>query len=276
MKLFLLIVIAFAVGISCAPQQSDTESATAAEEKQVDDLLNEIQEYYRSRAYRQKDIEKFLFGEIDSFDRKCIVNEYKRLDMLSQIPNSLGLDEPMDEDSVKKIVSFVVTTFGCYKRFNVLVEYVFEMVTTQGILLRAFIDDPELADVKKYVTCANHYAHTNNFWKPEDYSLQYEPASEDLERCEELIEMVEKAWKKTTKSFFRDVVTESDLECYSQFFRNLKKFLVKYPLLIQVELTDAQHDEEFLHFKKDFRGFFKKYARCSNLHRTYDSDTDDW
>lgn len=274
MKSFLIILIAFTIGINSAPQESETGTETLSDEQKIENVLNEIRDAMETdiqRETRRNDFRRtfnsFTFEwssqQLNAVDRKCMLQEYQRLDIVDRIPSSYRQLQRGDTDV---LFSFMAAGLNCYDKFNIFVEYGFEMLMTQGILVRAFIDDPEMGTIKKYLTCANYYAHKNEFWNPEDYSLEYQLDGEVKDACEETIELMEAAWKKHNKSFFRHEVQESNVECYSQVFRAIKKILVKYPLLVQVDLTAEQHDEEFVNLKRDVRGVIKRFNRCASLH----------
>jgi hypothetical protein len=274
MKTSIIILISFAVSISSAPQV-ETEIVEKLDEVPITDefamvLINGcFARIERSLPGEDEmDLKSTLISSLflKKIDRECILSEFKKHNFVNQIPSAQVNVESLTNPRVKNqpLSEFVLMFFAgtCYKNLDVLLEYAFESFMTINILFKTFINEPEFklwfADKLK---CASSYAVSHNILDPKVYNFDYDISEGEKNACESFKNEARKMIDGATNGFF-DVVTDNK-ECYKNIFTNFENYLLRYSLLVQVELTDEQKRQERTSFISDFHKYVEDFVSCA-------------
>lgn len=132
------------------------------------------------------------------------------------------------------IYTFVAISALCSTKTNAILEFAFENLMSYHTLLKAFIDDPEMAELYDILHCANKYAVDKGITVPHQYELNYNLKNETEEECAAMIANFD-----DSISMYEDI-TRDQLEkpCTKKVFDEAKNFVTRNTLLIQVELNE--------------------------------------
>lgn len=267
MKLTVFLVIALFGVAFCAPQ-NDVHPAISDEEvlASIDEVISEIVEPMSGKLVRKSYFEGYVLKAIQHIKKECILESYKKHSSVDMIPSDVNLMKlKTKKEKTKAIITFGVTLASCYKKGDVILEYIFESFMTNGILIRAFIDEPAFKKHADVVACANYYAVKNHYWDPKEYHFTPKPVS-DEDMCDEMSAMGDLAFIQTAQEGYNSVFAEEyNRKCYRGVALKLKEFVVKNVMLLQVEMTDDKKREERAHFIKDFYAILEDFVTCNSI-----------
>jgi hypothetical protein len=254
MKFFVVALIAFAACVNAAPSETPLTDSEAFE------IINRIFDRVDEATNPAKHVVKEIVH--NEAERTCILNQLKKFNAVERI---LHYDRQSgDEDENKNLSIFFLHYFAglCLEDVNVLAEFLFDNTMTFNILYRAFITEPEFKEYADRVHCANKYALDHKVFEANEYPFNVEINNAD--QCEK------------EKSFIREVINEvvftkllthgrfkENKQCYENVLSKLETFVLRFVLLIQFELNEAQHNSEEAHFVKEFHAITDAFAECA-------------
>lgn len=255
MKFSLLFFATFIVVAHSAPQTDIEESLSDHEEAVlvlVDNFFQNVQESLRSNP--------IVSVIAKSFDTNCMIKEFKKHHSIDYIYNGAGA-----RDSA---VLISTTAALCSSKLDVHVDYIFDTLMIHHALLTTYFEDPEFKEYSEWLTCANNYAVEHKILDPTVYNFTYKLEGLQEEICMELVEQVnmfEAVGKMEARRFF-------ERNCAMKFVPQLRNFILKYVLLIQVDLTVDQRQQERINFNKDFKTILTNMLECAQkpITRRYD------
>lgn len=191
-----------------------------------------------------------------SFDPKCMSDNQKLHHFDAKyIELANKLDHLTDSEKIEIAFIHLSTAVRCAKKIKPINEFLFDFVMSFGHLVRAFKDEPELADIKKYLRCANNYVVTKKFWDNVKYPIDYEFINdEEKTECEALKTMLHDAINDTGD--LPEEIGHFVSDCLKKSTQDSIDYAVKFLLLLQVDLTPEQRDHEFDSF---FNGNIKMF-----------------
>lgn len=267
MKLTIFLVIALFGVAFCAPQ-NEVHPATTDEEviATIDEVIEELIEPLSGKFGKTSYFEGYVVKAIQHIKKECIIASYKKHSSLDMIPTAQNLAKlPTKKAKTKAGITFFVALASCYKKGDVILEYIFESFMTNGILIRAFIDEPAFKKHADFVACANYYSTKNHFWDPKEYNFTPKPVS-DEDMCDEITAMGDLAFIQAAQDAYSSVFAEDyNKKCYRGVALKLKAFVVKTVVLLQVEMTDDKKREERAHFVKDFYAILEDFVTCNSI-----------
>lgn len=248
MKLTLVLMISTIGAIYCTPlltlHNSVSSSHTSADEI-AKEKLNNIYEEARQNIEKQGEAMRMPgLVLLHSVDRTCVFNHYKNHGLISKIPN-LRASELTHTD----LVILIGFAKACSSKTEYFIEFIFEAFMSTHFLLEVFVNEPEFKEVSDMFICANDYAVRNNYLDPKVYKINHTLPSGAEENCKMMIEKVEQGIEYAQSEYRRFM----SAECVNEIFDDAKNMLLKYALLVQIELTGEQ--------KKDLRDKFVKEVR---------------
>lgn len=208
-----------------------------------------------------------LFGTIlplviRSVDTKCMHDNLKLHKFDAKFVDLANRFETLTKAGERELFYIhVVTSFRCTKKLRPINEFLFDFFLSFGHIVRAFKDEPELAEYQGYLRCANNYVVTHKLWDVVKYPIDYELKTEEAEMCSSVKTMIGDFIKTMDQIApeAQDLITE----CLKTTTQDMIDFFVKYFLLLQVELTPEQRDQEFETYYKDYLKLYDEQVTCA-------------
>lgn len=237
MNSFGVLFVIFVSLANCSPNNPNNKSLKEETFSSINKIFAEVNN------------EKFrgLFAFTRSIDRECIFTNYKSRNMLDHL-NYDKIANRRDSNSLA-LYAFVNVAAICSSKTDTILQFLFENLMTHQILYKAFIDDPEFSDEKSLLTCANNYAVENLLIDPNVYDINYTVDDEMLKRCSNITSIIKVygaiLHSKISQQFKKNSLDEIKME--------MKNFALKYFILVQVDLTPEQKQQERDNLVKDAR-----------------------
>jgi replicative DNA helicase len=191
-----------------------------------------------------------------SVNETCILDHYKKHGIVDRIPD---IKFPK---KVSDIAILILFAKSCSPKTDLLIDFAFEVFMSYRFVVQAFIHEPEFKEYADMLLCANHYAVNNKYLDPEVYKINH-PLPESAEaNCRIMEESVEMEMKRMEESYQKFM----SIECTRQMLEDTKKIVLKYGLLIQVELTEGQETELRENFVKEIHDDEDKVVTCAQKH----------
>lgn len=260
MKFIFFAIIALLTGAKCEPQhEPDTGKAPEVVGNTTMDDINAILKMIKGEAR--------LRALTYMVDKQCIVDKYSELNLLAYIPsekNEKKKIHPKKINSARNLAlnMFIAVVARCNKKFDAVVDYVFENSMTTHILYNAMKDEPDFKMTSDVITCVNFYAEQKNITDVHMYNLKYKMDEKTQQQCDELIED-SKHIKKDATDHFGNSEGEYEVGCVYKLVDSLEKFLLEHALLMQVELPADQKQEKRISFKKNFSTIADSAILCA-------------
>lgn len=257
MKSCLFILLAIVAVISYAEDSEDIRMSDEEAMKNIESIFNVMHLNLEGKARKFDFIPKMF---LLSIDKKCVMNKYKSHNLFDKISKK---NLKMSGWEIQEQWSFFAVTFSCSSMYDALIEYTFENTMTHNILWRALKNDSQLEKYTDIVTCANSYAVENNIWDLDAYKIDYEIGETKRMVCDNnIMEAVETIAANKYIDQLRHIDAVSSTACNKGLFKIAKHFVVKYLLLVQVQLSETQRHHELQNFKKDLQELLRKFLSC--------------
>jgi replicative DNA helicase len=191
-----------------------------------------------------------------SVNQNCILEHYKKHGIVDRIPDITAPKKASD------IAILVLFTKSCSPKTDLLIEFAFEVFMSYRFIVEAFVHEPEFKEYADMLLCANNYAVNNKYLDPEVYKINHtlpESAEAGCRLMEESVEMEMKRMEESYQQFM-------SLECTRQMLEDAKKIVLKYGLLIQIELSEGQEKELRENFVKEIHDDEDKIVSCAQKH----------
>jgi hypothetical protein len=185
-----------------------------------------------------------------SFDRQCILDKYKEKNMTERIPS---------DRSEADGVMFWSVAFTCSSKLDILLETAFDMLMSHHPLIKAFFADPAYDKYLQLLICANSHAVDSNILDSSVYDFKHEVSPQNQDECNDLIDR-KNEWISEMRAEIRK---QSKRPCSIRIATSMKQILVKNVLLVQVDLTDQQKNQEKSSLVKQTRQVLQDILTCS-------------
>lgn len=192
---------------------------------------------------------------LNSTNPQCMEAHYKEFSLVDLFPRYPRMSLATFNNPLVPPTFFSIMVL-CSSFTDVLLEYSFEMLMAQHILVKSFIDDQELAEVALMLKYANKYAIDKGIIDQASYNLKHQLSSEEEKKCREWLSQLDIAVdiaEKVGKELFRIYgPTHTDM-----ITTELEKLVFRYGLLVQVSMTSDQKEAEKIRFIKECRQFIR-------------------
>lgn len=238
MKFCIVLLICMMTGAHCAPQSpshtSGSSSISAVDEIANEKLSNNF-EFVQQLIQRQHEpVRKFSSVLLHSVDKACVLNHYKNHGLVEKIP-----DVKNSKFSETDLIILSAFAKACSSKTEHLIEFVFEAFMSAHFLLEVYLYEPEFKELYDMLLCTNNYAFNNKYFDPEVYRINHTLPVEKETSCRMMIETAEREISRAQIMYQRYLPAE----CAKEIFEDAKKMLLKYALLVQIELTAEQKKE---------------------------------
>jgi hypothetical protein len=266
MKFSLFILFAVVAVVFSAPSSDETEEI-AIEVDNVAKISNYI-DSLRIEKPRKKSDKIISSVFLNSLDQNCILANYQKNGIVDKIPTPRRFSfrrksypttaEEVEED-LKPMIFFSIAV-ECSSKTDDILEFFFENLWTSKILLKAFINEPEMKDIKDMMTCANNYAVTNGIINPAVYQINFEVTDDFKDQCLEWVN----ASEKSIISYKKQVLRDSQRDCSRKIVDSSVNFAIKNVLLLQVDMTEEGKSLVKKSFLEEFHQIFEKITKCAS------------
>lgn len=262
MKLPLLCLSVFLASAVCAPQYESTEletNITVASKMDNKEIVSNFLAAFEAPSKDYK-IRSTAFASmfLRSVDKDCIVKEVEKNDLVEAI-NLLGTKKGGEKSLLETVMVLGFIAHTCSSKSDVHLSYAFDILMSHHGLLKAYIDEPELKEYADMLACANNYAVKHDILDPKVYTFNYELNDEQEESCMEWTEqasmIISEAKLATREKFSR--------ACAIKVVDKINNFVLKYVLLIQVDMTVEQKQQERINFIEDHRRITDDVLQCA-------------
>jgi hypothetical protein len=127
-------------------------------------------------------------------------------------------------------------------------------------LYQAFADEAALAPYVDKLRCANAYAVNHKIVDSESYS--FDTVVKNAEECGTVKEVARKIIDDAKEYALKSHMITDTKECFQKFFNSAENFLLRYILLVQVEMTKNQIVSEKANFIKGFHSHVDDLVHC--------------
>jgi hypothetical protein len=254
MKIYLVLVFCLIVVlVNCAPQSQTADSGSTVDEI-AKEKLNSIFDDFRHSIEKQNGPLKLLASVVlHSVDKSCVLDHYKNHGLIDKVPSPKALGKA--DANIMILAGFAK---ACSTKTDIFIEFVFEAFMSTHSLLKAFIYEPEFKESADMLLCATSYAVKNKYLDPQVYKINYTLPETAGAECNMLIEKVEKEITHA-QTEFQQIMS---VECVKEVFEDAKNILLKYAVLVQVDLTGEQKKELRDKFVKEVRENDEKLVLC--------------
>lgn len=286
MKIFLSVLSVF---VFCAPwseaaEFADAELNTRALQR-IRTILNTFSTNCEHVSSNKSSPIFKMFGK--SVDEKCVLDEYikkdKRQNLIDDIHIESGINATVSYYShcgpnlnstetttkfLKQIyyaANFISVAASCSDKLKPLAEYVFEMLMAQGIIYRAFADEPEFKDFPDIINCLNRLAIRQNLVDLDSFQLRTDMDEDAKTSCAMILFTFKYTFELKVEIYtaaLLKVIPDADEKCFENHITSLKKFVFKYFSMMQFEMTPEQKQKEKMNFIKDIRDILATNTPC--------------
>ena len=249
MKFVLFFLAVAIIGTDSAPP-SDYQ------DYQVKQKIDAVLDDSNLQKLADRSIVKFISIVSKSLDKSCMVNYYKKYNLVEKIPIA---NSPPREDDVVNYFIFLETAALCSTKTNAILEFSFENLMSYHTLLKAFINDPELVDLSDFLHCANKYAVTNGITIPHQYELNFTLKKETEEECNAMTRKLDVNFAMLKRDFQKQI----NRPCVDFVINEMKKIMTRNILLVQVDLDEIQKRQEENNFVRDIRMVLEDSLKCA-------------
>lgn len=197
-----------------------------------------------------------LFGIVKrSIDVGCAAEKVKKYKLADKLADLISNEAEFTKRQGKEFGYIMARPLqACSTISRAVGKTIFDMLMSFGHIVRAFKDEPELAEYMVFVKCLNNYAVEKKLIDPEIYPLNYiYTEEEDKAECDG---MKEGFWEGVNEDL------ESQEACTKEAVTETLNLIIKDVLLTQVRLTSEQHQTEFDYFYNQFDEITDKYGAC--------------
>jgi hypothetical protein len=173
-----------------------------------------------------------------TFDRMCILDRYKEKNIIERISS---------------------VAFTCSSKTDLLLETLFDVVMSLHPLIKAYIDDSQYDKYLQMLICANSHAIDMNILDPSVYDFKHEVSAENQDECNDLIDL-KNEWISKMRV---DIRKQTKRPCSIRIASAVEKILIKIVLLVQVELTEQQKNQERSTFVMQTRQVLQDILTCA-------------
>lgn len=268
MKSLLVVIALFGVAF-CAPEgevpSAVSDEAALADIEEVVNYLTKSLDFGINFKKNPKNYFKgYVLKAVRHIDRQCILKSLKKYDSVDKIPAKKFGKNLNGRPRELAFLSFVATLGSCYRKGDVILDYIFESWMTNGIIIRAFINEKAFSKFADTIACVNSYAIKNKFWDPEIYGFTPKPV-DDEDLCDEMTAAGEMIWVKESRNFYYQFAGLHNKSCFRGLAQQVKAFVVKYVTLVQLDLNYVQMNVEKKSFIKDVYDFFEGIKKCAAI-----------
>jgi hypothetical protein len=203
-----------------------------------------------------------------SFDSKCVYDRcnerniteriFEELNIATSKQKSNGERIPSDNDEAADFVMLSIL-FTCSSKLDVLLETVFDIAMSFNPLVKAFIDDSSYDEYLQMLNCANSHAVDSNILDSSAYDFKHEVPPQNQDECNEWIDL-KNEWISGQRLRFRKYTGRP---CSIRIASAVEKILIKNVLLVQVELTEQQKNQERSTFVMQTRQVLQDILTCA-------------
>lgn len=256
MQLSIVLQFCLVIGAQCAPQpHSNGSSSISVVDEISNQKISNIYEFAQQSIQRQQEPARSLSSVLlRSIDKACVLNHYKNHGLVDKIPD-------FKNSKFSEIDLLILSGFAkaCSSKIENMLSFVFEAFMSAHFLLEIYLHEPEFKEFNEMLMCANNYAFNNKYLDSEVYMINHTLPAENETSCRLMIEGVEKEISHTQVTYQRYLPAE----CVKEIFDDAKKILLKYALLIQIDLTAEQKKELRSKFIADVRKNDEKMIICT-------------
>lgn len=191
---------------------------------------------------------------ITTTDKKCMVEKYKQNKIDAAIPTQ-DLVTVFSSGKMNQIaagVAFIDIAVLCNSKTDIILKFIFENFMSFHILFVGFSDAPELKEIVEQMKCANKYAIEHKILDQNVYKIDNKVSPGQEENC-----------KKLLTTFARGLGPDFAPKNVIEILIEIESFLLKYGLMIQVELTAANKEQERTKFIAEARALLEKLLKVA-------------
>lgn len=257
MKISSVLLICFTTVVTCAPQSHTHDSGSSSistKDEVAMGKINDIFEEARHTIEKQTGPLKMLGSVLlNSVDKSCMLNNYKNHGLIDKIPN-IKL-QPTEAD----IIVLLGIARTCSSKTQYSIEFMFEAFMSTHPLLQAFIHEPEFKEIADTLLCVNSYAVKNKYIDPEVYKINHTLSRSAEASCNVQTEKVLKEIDHDEDKYGNTM----SAECIKEIVDGVKTVVLKYGLLVQIELSGEQKKKLKDNFVKEVRKNDEKLVVCA-------------
>lgn len=206
-----------------------------------------------------------------SIDTKCMRETqelHKFKDIYIELANKISDWKSLTEIQKNEFISIqVLTSFRCSNKLKPISRFIFDFVQSFGPIVRAFVNETELVEYKNELKCANNYAVKKKLWDIVKYPVEYELNVNELAKCDAEITQFKAEIQRIT---FNHLNTNK--ECMKQAVEDTIDSLLKVVLLMQVEMTSEQRNQEVERFHGGIIELYDRRVTCAHNFITTDKN----
>lgn len=252
MKLAFLFVLF--IGVNGAPPSSGASSLVVSDETALTNIIETIEAV--GKLMRRTE-EKFLFNIVSkAADENCMLNKYKTKNLTSHIPTGELVKTGMNQSTE---VMFFNIGLICSTKTDSVLKTIFDVAMSLHSLLKSVIEDSKYHEYVHILHCANNHAVETNILNTSIYNFDHNVKENFEEFCDDFVEE-----KNLLVSRLRsEIRSESKRPCSMKVVADIEKIVIKTVLLIQIEMTDDQRNQERMSFMKTARKILENALSCT-------------
>lgn len=192
-----------------------------------------------------------------SIDTDCAAEKVKKYELDDDLAEILSSDVTEHTDKQEKELAYIYgkTLQLCSSKSRPISDTIFDVIMSFGHIVRAFKDEPELAEIITFLKCANNYAVEKKLIDPSGYQLSYKYTDEtEKQACDEL--------KSGVLIKIKETLGKDDACSEQNTVEDTIHLTLRTILLTQVKLTPQQYQTESDYFYNQFNEIGDNSGGC--------------
>lgn len=192
---------------------------------------------------------------VRSIDPMCMLHKYKKNKALNQIPRSEFNLENFDGNILQHIL-YADFALQCVQGIQHILGYAFDNFHLKRVELENMLSGTDKMNYYDMLQCAEHYTVEKGLIDPKVYEIDSSLHGHQVQLCT--------VWSQEVASLEEMMSYQvGDLSCAENLVETVKNDVLKYGVLIQLDLTPRQKREVRQSLVQDFRAFLDAVMECT-------------
>lgn len=256
MKTSKLFFLAFVAAVNCNPLTNGSPSRRLSDEEALELIAKPIREIARLvDSLPLEELEGLSDFVVQSIDTKCMLNKYKKNNALDKIPRT-EFDPEHPEKNILQHILYADFAFQCVRGIQNILGYAFDNLHLKRVELEEMLSGRDKLNYFDMLQCAEDYTVTRGLLDPKVYGIDASLKGHQTQLCA--------AWREQVSALEEMMSFQlGEFSCTENLVEIVKNDILKYGVLIQLDLTLQQKREVRQSLHQDFRAFLDEVMKCT-------------
>lgn len=192
---------------------------------------------------------------VQSIDPVCMLHKYKKNKALDQIPRS-EFNLANSDNNILQHILYADFALQCVQGIQHILGYAFDNFHLKRVELENMLSGSDKMNYFDMLQCAEHYTVAKGLVDPKVYEIDSSLKGHQVQLCS--------AWSQEVAAL-EDMMSYQlgELSCAENLVETVKNDVLKYGVLIQLDLSPRQKREVRQSLVQDFRAFLDAVMECT-------------